>query len=233
MIILYIFLATIVGFFVLQTIVARTEKRMVWPYTQPEAHPQYPDLGGYRARFVNGALEGHCTFLGWVADAKGPRYQLTYGLLATPERDCLVVVGAGKLASFSVRTTWLHTRDVEGRIFTTTDHLAGAELDITRMNRTQLAPAGSFASLLEQHRKALAKRQVQVKLYTPGHELGEFWQCREQRFRVMEERGLVAFIEPERTYFQYTLRGALKVAGWSAVVSTLRGVTFSTFPRTI
>ena len=44
-------MAVIIGiiafFFVLQAVTARLEKRMVWPYGNPEAQPQFGDASGY------------------------------------------------------------------------------------------------------------------------------------------------------------------------------------------
>jgi hypothetical protein len=68
---MYILIAIPIFFIILITVVARLEKRMVWPYGKPEPQPQFPDATGYGGRWVEDAIKvgfsfsaGHLTSRG-------------------------------------------------------------------------------------------------------------------------------------------------------------------------
>src|SRR5687767_9572405 len=112
---LYILVGIAALWFVLLTLIARLEKRMVWPYGAPEAQPQFPDASGYGNRWVADALKSGFSFMGWSPDLKGPRYRVSYALLASAERDCFVIIGVGTIMNMVLRGTWLYTRATDGR----------------------------------------------------------------------------------------------------------------------
>jgi len=133
------------------TLAARLEKRMVWPYTPPEAKPQLGPPSPYALDGVQQALQLGFSFLGWVADAKGPKYRVTYALLVSPERDSLAVIGAGKVHSFDLKGTWIHTPIGAGRSLYSADNQSCVEVDISRAWVTQLVPGRKFSELWRRH----------------------------------------------------------------------------------
>lgn len=228
---MYIALGFIAFLLVVQVAIARLEKRMVWPYGTPEAQPQFPDVSGYRVRWVNDALQAGFAFLGWSPDVKGPRYQLCYGLLTSSERDCFVIIGAGKILNMEIRGTWIYSRTTNGSVFYTTDNQSCVEVDVSRRWRCQLAPVSTFSQLLERHRNVLRARGGIPQPFTAGREVELFRSVREEHYQEMARQGLIAFGGSSATHWRYTLWGALKFVVLNFSVGMLRAVTIGRIPR--
>lgn len=228
---MYIVIAIIAFFFVLQAVTARLEKRMVWPYGSPEAQPQFTDSSGYGARWVGDALKAGFSLLGWSPDLKGPRYRVSYALLASPERDCFVIIGVGTILSMTLRGTWIYTCATDGRVFYTADNQSCVEIDVARRWRSQLVRASSISELLQSHRDLLRDRGVTAQPFSAGREAEEFRSVREERYQAMSRQGLIAFTDGSATHWRYTFWGALKVAALNYSIGLLRGVTYGRIPR--
>jgi hypothetical protein len=213
------------------TMVARLEKRMVWPYGSPEAQPQCADTSGYGGRWVGDALKNGFSFLGWSPDLKGPRYQVSYALLASAERDCFVIIGIGRILSMALRGTWIYTRTTDGKVFYTTDNQSCVEIDVSRRWRSQLFRASTFPKLLQRHRDLLQDCGVTAQPFTAGREAEEFRSVREERYQAMSRQGLIAFTDVSATHWRYTFRGALKLAALNYWIGLLRAVTHGRIPR--
>ena len=230
-VIVSIVIAIIGFFFVLQAVIARVEKRMVWPYGSPEAQPQFADSEGYRARCVAGALQAGFSFLGWLPDRKGPRYRVSYAMLVSPERDCFVIIGVGTILSMALRGTWIYTRATDGRVFYTTDNQSCVEIDVMRQWRSQLVPHSTFIELLQRHKNLLRDRGVTAEPFSTGGETEEFRRLREERYEAMSRRGLITFTDNSATHWRYTFRGAVMLSVLNYSIGLLRGVTQGRIPR--
>jgi hypothetical protein len=228
---MYIVIGIIGFFFVFQAVVARLEKRIVWPYGTPEAQPQFSDASGYGARWVGDALKAGFSFLGWSPDLKGARYRISYALLVSPERDCFVIIGIGTILSMALRGTWIYTRAADGRVFYATDNQSCVEIDVSRCWRSQLARANTFPELLQRHRDLLRDRGVDAQPFSAGREAEEFRSVREEHYEAMSRRGLIAFTDRSATHWRYTFWGALKFAALSYSIGLLRGMTYGRIPR--
>ncbi|MCC6698709.1 MAG: hypothetical protein IT365_24000 [Candidatus Hydrogenedentes bacterium] len=212
-------------------VVGRLEKRMVWPYGPPQEHPPFPDASGYAIRWANEALKAGFTFLGWAPDLKGPRYQISYAFLTSPERDCFVIIGVGTIMAMPLRGTWIYTCTADGRAFYTTDNQSCIEIDVSRRWQSQLARASTFSELLQHHRSLLLDSRVSVQRFTPGREIEEFKRVREEHYRWMSRQGLIAFTDNAAARWRYTWWGSLKVAALNYSIGMLRAVTFGRIPR--
>ena len=229
---LYILIGIPAFFIVFLTVVARLEKRMVWPYGKPEALPQFGDPFGYGARCVGEARQAGFSFMGWSPDLKGPRYQVSYALLSSPERDCFVIIGVGAVLSMQVRGTWIYTRATDGRVFYTTDEQSCVEIDASHRWRSQLVYVPTFTGLLRSHRDLLRDRGVTAQPMAAGREVEEFRSIREEHYQAMFRQGLIAFTDPSALYWRYTFWGALKWAVLNCSIGTLRTLTGGRLPRT-
>ena len=204
---------------------------MVWPYGSPAAQPQFSDASGYGARWVSEALKEGFSFLGWSPDLKGPRYQVSYALLASPERDCFVIIGVGTIMGIVLRGTWIYTRAVDGRVFYSTDNQSCVEIDVSRRWRSQLVRANTFPGLLQRHRDLLRDRGVTVQPFSAGREAEDFRSVREDRYRSMSRQGLIAFTDVSATHWRYTFWGAFKLAALNYSIGLLRAVSYGRIPR--
>ena len=225
------FLIGVPVFIVLLTVTGRLEKRMVWPYGTPEAQPQFRDGSGYATQRVGEALEAGFSFFGWSADLKGPRYQISYGLMASPERDCFAVIGVGKVLSVRIRGTWIFTRATDGKVIYTTDNQACVEVDASRRWRGQLVRARTFTELLQRHRALLRDYAVMVQPFAVGREIDEFRTIREEHHHAMSREGLIVFTDGAAVHWRYTFWGALKFAALSYSIGLVRALTFGRIPR--
>jgi hypothetical protein len=197
----------------------------------PEAQPQFPDTSGYATRWVNEAARAGCLFFGWSGDLKGPKYQVTYGMLCSPGRDCFVIIGVGKVFGMPVRGTSIYTRAIDGRVFYTTDHQSGVDIDLTRSWRGQLTEAQTFTGLWNYHQNLLRDLNVIPQPFLSGREIAEYKTLREERFQAMARRGLIAFTDASASYWRYTSLGALKWTAVNYTIGMLRGFSGGRTPR--
>ncbi len=204
---------------------------MVWPYGNPEAQPQYPDDSGYGIRWVGDAVNAGFSHFGWAPDLKGPRYRVSYALLASPQRDCFVIIGVGKILSMALRGTWIYTRTANGQVYYTTDNQSCVEIDIGRQWRSQLVRAGTFADLLRRHQELLRDRGATAHEFTVGREVEEFKSVREDRYQALSRQQLIAFTDASRQNWRYTYWGACKLAALNYSIGLLRGITYGRIPR--
>ena len=130
-------LISIAGVIACLVVVARFEKRMVWPYGNTQEHPQFSDDSGYGTRWVADALEGGFSCFGWAPDLKGPRYKISYALLVSPQRDCFVIIGVGSILNMRLQGTWIYTPVTDGRMFCSTDNQSCVEIDVSRQWQNQ------------------------------------------------------------------------------------------------
>ncbi len=204
---------------------------MVWPYGSPEAQPQLADASGYGVQWVDDALKADFSLLGWCPDLKGPRYQVSYALLYSSERDCFVIIGVGTIMSMPLRGTWIYTRTTDGRVFYTTDNQSCVEIDVLRRWRSQLVRASRFSELLQRHKDLLRNCRSTPQLFAAGREAEDFRCIREERFQEMSRRGLINFTDTSATHWHYTFLGAAKLAALNYSIGLLRGVTNGRIPR--
>ena len=229
---IYTFLGMVAFFLVTLPIVYRLEKRLAWPFSELQAQPHFPDTTGYASRWIADAARNGFTLLGWSRDLKGETYQVTYAMLISPDRSTLAIVGVGALLKMSLQGTWLHTPTMDGRSFYSTDKQAGVQIDLSGNWMNQLVPVPTFTQLFQRHKAWLQEQGVTAKGFAQGREVEEFRSLREQHYRFMERAGLINYIDPSQSRFQFTVVGATKTATWSYLLGLARAVTDGKFPRT-
>ena len=228
---MYFFIGMVVFFMVTLTIIHRVEKRMVWPYSEPQPQPLYDDPSGYGARWVAQAVQSGFTLLGWSHDLKGETYRVNYAMLISPDRSTIATIGAGAILKLPLQATWLHTPAADGRCFYSTNQQSGVQLDVSRHWTNQLVPAPNFAKLWQRHQAWTRDLRVLPRTLRSGHELEEYRAVREAHFRSMASAGLINFIDPGATRFQFTLYGAFATATKGYFLGLLRAVTQGRFPK--
>jgi hypothetical protein len=218
----WLLIGTVLGYF---------EKRLVWPYGEPEAQPQFPDVSGYGERWVTDALAAGFTFLGWSPDIKGSLYKTCYGLLLSPERETLAMVGIGSILGIPLEGTWLYSAAANGRVVYSTDNESCVEIDLSGLWKSQLIRAHSLQALFQRHKELLLTNGFVPRPFSADHALDEFKAIREERFQAMARAGLISFLDDSCTRWRYTLFGALKLSALSHSIALLRAITFKRFPK--
>lgn len=222
----------IMGVFLLLLIITgRLERRMVWPYGEPEPFPRYGDLDGYGARAIADGANLGCRFVGWCQDLKGNSYKVSYGFMTTPERDCLIVVGVGRILGMALKGTWVYTRAREGRVYYSTDNQSGITLDVSRRWKTQLVPGADLTSLLGMHRRLMAGERVDPEAFSADDPIKDFKNLRIAYFQSLARKGLIQFERGSDNVWRYSIWGAVKSAGLNYSIGLLRDMTHGRFPR--
>lgn len=218
--------------FFLLTALKMWERRMVWPYGKPDPTAKFKDAASYGARWVSDAIQEGFHYLGLASDLKGKMYRIKYAMLASPERDCIVIIGMGTLLGKKLEGTWIHSPVANGRSYYTTDNQAGVEIDITGSWKSQMVPSFSFAGLWKKHRAWIQSNALAPYFLRAGQELDDFRRMREDHFRKLRNSGLIEFTDGSFTYWRYTLIGALKSSIYNFFIGLCRTVSFGRFPRT-
>jgi hypothetical protein len=228
---MYILITIPIFFIVFLTLVARFEKRMVWPYGQLDTQPQFSDTNGYGGRWVADAVRVGFTFLGWAPDLKGPQYRVCYAFLASPEGDYFVIVGIGTVINLPVRGTWIYSRGKDGSVYYTTDNQSCVAIDVSRQWRTQLVRVNTFPELLQHHKDLLQSCDFTSLPFSAGRETDEFRKLREEHYQFMSRQGLIAFTDYSNTHWRYTFWGAFKFSVLNYSIGLLRRLTYGRVPR--
>lgn len=216
-------------------LVARFEKRMLWPYTPIEepAQSKLPEStyndNPYAAPLaaVDGAAikptdfaarENHAASLagfeavGSFNHGKGGIYRVRYDFWRSMEGNILALVGGGTLAGIPVLNTWLFTRLSDGRCLITLGDQKASEIDLGALSVEALVAGGDFEELLDWHRRRIAASPESVVPYSEIDPLGDHFDFRRRRTDRLEERGYAGYLDPERTVWRYTFKGALAFA---------------------
>lgn len=137
--------------------------------------------------------------------SKGGGYRVLAAMWMSPDRHILVVCAAGTMVRLPSRTTLLYTR-VGQKLFITLDEWRiidpSGTTDVAVINR------GDFPALYALHRQRIAAVADAIRPYEEGP-VESYRQDEEFRAASLERAGFARFIDPERTVWRYTLRGAI------------------------
>jgi hypothetical protein len=230
---MWITVGIIVFFFVLITATAIWEKRLIWPYGEPEPQPRYPDPAAYGYNIVAQAVQNGFHCFGWSPHLGGSRYLVSYGMLISPDRLYLATVGTGTIFGLPANSTCLYSRGTNGRLYFSTNHQSGAELDVCALQKCQLVPGAEFADLWRRHCEWLQADSIKIEPFDVGSEFGCLHRLRIVRFEEMHRLGVIRYIDSEKTRWSYTPTGAVRVSALNYFVGMVRAVTFGRFPRSV
>jgi hypothetical protein len=220
------------AFVTLNFILLLREKRMVWPYGNLEARPQFAATG-FSEKRINEAIACRFRFIGWAPHSKGGKYQVSYGFIISPNEDCLGVISAGAMYGIEVRGTTLITlTDGKKRGYATSDNQSAVDVDLTRTWKSQLAPRGKFSDLWDRHQRWLAEEKAAPDILTAGRELEDYYAARQYLFEVSASRGILRYVDESKTSARFSLIGAIRALINNNAVALARTVTFGRFPRT-
>lgn len=200
---------------VLPTLIFMREKRLVWPYADPEESHSVVDTDGYGARTVRAAIDNGFTFLGWAADGKGGTYKLAYGMILSPDRRTIGTVGIGTLLGMRLKGTTLRTYAEDGvRACLTMDNGACSEPDALNTWNIRVCPNAVFPMLVGAHEAEVSEKLgPSVLSFPPGEELDALAALMLDRCDRLAAAGLIRYTDSERTRWHYTFRGAMKLKG--------------------
>jgi len=217
--------ASIAGLVLINAAVCWWEKRLVWPYVPLALGPQgltaadpslplstkFPEPSPRARRALAEASDRGFTSLGTFGDGKGPLYRLTYSMMFSRERGVLAIVGSGTLAGIPLEGTWLYSPLPSGRMLATIDNPGATAGDVSGTLVESLFAAITFGLLLEHHEEQRAKWNASGMLFSATDPLAQLREHRASAASLLEHRGLLRFLTPERNAWRYTLVGATVV----------------------
>jgi hypothetical protein len=225
-------------------IVARWEKRMVWPYTTPgkiegsgepdDGYDEFfhaprpsgmPDYKANPTPFTirENAMAALLGFrpAGYFMHGKGGIYRIRYDFWRSEGGDVLALVGSGTLAGIPVLNTWLYSNTTDGRCLITLGKQDASEIDLGGLAVESLLVGADFERLLDWHRARIAGQPIAP--FSEDSPLDDHLDYRRRRTDRLVERGDAFYIDPTRTTWRYTLKGALMLS-FRAITQGVRRV---------
>src|SRR6185436_9946249 len=115
----------------LPVVAAYFERRMVWPYSEPEPIQGWQGLDPYCLGQLTEAQALQFRFLGRAIDLKGARYKISYHLAVSPGGDTIAIVGAGTIFGIPLKGTWLYSIGPNDAGFCSVNNDQCAEFDVS------------------------------------------------------------------------------------------------------
>jgi hypothetical protein len=210
------------------------ERRMVWPYqstvepaeigdiytvsndnpyASPMAIVKIPHLNSYNKKAVEVAFEmaeanGFVLKEGFC-DARGGLYHVRYNFFLSSERDILALVGYGKIAGIPLRGMHLMTFLTDNSCLSTIDNTVSSFWDFTGSINEFCLFNYDFQRLLSSHRKRLVASRISAIQFSEDNPLSELKLFRRQWFDLLERKGCIRYLEPQRNLLRFTVKGAL------------------------
>jgi hypothetical protein len=193
----------------------------------------FEDINDYGYQKVNEIISRGFIFLGWAPDVKGDKYRVNYGFLISPDGEYFVQIGTGKIVGIHVNSTTIYSRLEGERAFCTTDNPSSALVDISRRDKSQLIQKANFITLWERHCDWLKANNIKTVPFDQGSELICLNNMRNAKYQRMIDLGQIIFIDSSKTWWRYTLIGAVQATLLNFLVGTARGLTDGSFPKVI
>jgi hypothetical protein len=185
--------------------VRMVEKRLAWPYAPAEEDTKRTSYIDTTARL---AQERGFQPIAALRAAKGGIYAVRYELWLAGDRETLLLIGGGRLAGIAVDGSWLFTMLRDGRRFVTLDDEKGSEPDLTGRVDEAIHRRLALPALLETHRRRVAAAGGAVQPYSERDALAEHRDALKRRIDTLVGMGYARFVDPARSTWVYTLRGA-------------------------
>jgi hypothetical protein len=181
-------------FLLLACVVGMWEKRLVWPFEPCDEH-EAPPLSDYARQMNRMAAEQGFEHLACTRHGNGKIYKVRYDLWLAPDREVLALVGSGTIAGIPLRTTWLHSRLVDGRALITVDHHSGVTSDLTGQWSYSVLLNADFPELLGKHRARVCTEVTPVKPYAADDLLADHLELRAAQSDQLERMGCATYLD--------------------------------------
>lgn len=144
---------------------------------------------------------------GEFVQTRGGIYNARLTLWMSAEDDTLIVVSGGTVANIPQRRTSLFSHVGDGRFLRTIDEPGVA--DISGSTELNVLLHGNLRELYESHRSRLASMSLEPLKFDTSKILCEYENIKEIQVERMRDLGLVRYLNPERTIYRHTLKGAI------------------------
>jgi len=176
----------------------------------------------YITRCINGAEDEGFTFLERRYDGKGKRYKVVYDFMISSDRNTLVAIGAGTLATIPVSSMWFISKDVNGNGFTTVTNQIAVEYDLTGRHKDSLIVTSNFRKAFRHHLKCIEKKLYTVEPYIENGEIDVVRRLRTLDIDQLNTDGLIKYVGENTDYWKYTVKGAVKLAICQIIQGVIR-----------
>jgi len=170
--------------------------------------PDPTDLPEYVRIMSDDALAAGFVFDRAMAHAKAPRIKILATVWFSPERDVVLLTGAGTVWNMPAFQTWLFTPLNDGRLLVTTDN--NDEGDRSGIYLTKRVIRTRLPNLCAAHRKRLEKFGGRTGRFDHASAADALLDIYARRVDRMVARGVARYIDPGQVYWRYTAWGALR-----------------------
>lgn len=206
-------------------IVIKIERRRTWPFVQQYEFGVF-QLSSFHEKYItrciNGAEDEGFTFLERRYDGKGKRYKVVYDFMISSDRNTLVAIGAGTLATIPVSSMWFISKDVNGNGFTTVTNQIAVEYDLTGRHKDSLIVTSNFRKAFRHHLKCIEKKLYTVEPYIENGEIDVVRRLRTLDIDQLNTDGLIKYVGENTDYWKYTVKGAVKLAICQIIQGVIR-----------
>jgi hypothetical protein len=203
-------LALVGGFLLLLFVVALVEKHPVHAFDPTPLEATPPDLPPYARAMNDAAARCGYAYGGTYAHAKGGTYRLWSSLWMAPDRRVLANVSGGTILNMPHKKTFLYSRRADGKYLVTTDEFHSG--DTSGVQEIESVLNATFEELLSEHlRRVHALGSQGIPPFEQATAV-EAWRHVELDVVLPTvERGLGRWVNPDRTVWVYSLKGALRL----------------------
>jgi hypothetical protein len=149
----------------------------------------------------------------FVGSFKQNRKSRVYGAYVTywlaPDRKTLLRVDGGKTIRVPEKKMLLTSLMLDNRLLVTTDKVGNR--DLSNLTDRKLLTNAHLEELYEYHQKRLAAQPLQPRLWEKERAFQLAESLREMKANRLIELGLARYVDPQRTVWCYSWRGALRI----------------------
>ena len=143
----------------------------------------------------------------------------------------MAIIGGGKIFNMGVRGTWLYSKTNNEECYCSVDNQSGKPNDISGLWHEELLFYKNFAKLYEKHQRWTQGKMISRVIYPERAELDEHRKAIRYHAEYMEKLGYIRFVDGDKQFWKYTLRGAIKISFYSITVGTFRHIMAFKRPR--
>jgi hypothetical protein len=201
--------------------VALCEKQFLKEYV-PADFNLLPEPSAYFLEMNRVARELGFEYAGAFKQERANRmYQAYMACWVSPDHSTLARIGAGKTMGVAIRRTGLASYFPDSRLLETTDEFGTH--DLSGVTDRKIVVNAGLWELWQVHRQRLAAEQAAPHAFRADNVLGVHETMQGLKASRLEKMGLAHFINPERTVFRYTVRGAWLTCTKGMLVQSRQG----------
>ena len=204
----WIILAVVILFPLMFMLLSRMEKQMIHCFESCDKEVILKQSDYTKA--TNEAAEqfgfSHCT---WFRHSRGKLYQATVTTWLSPDALILLVVGGGKIAGISIKTTLLYSKSVDGSVLVTCNE--AGEFDLSGVFDKQVLWNADLNELYDLHTNRMEIWDEPLEVFNSLSVLKDYESLQKRRVQMLVDMGLARYLDFDQNEWRYTIKGAIQL----------------------